>query len=370
MVTVTENRRTTPETHWQDVRHLHLTTEDTVRYGPGDVLALRPNNFPDDVEQFVSLMGWSPIADRPVRFVQALRSRSPRLSRPPLPQRLMALPDMTVRSLLTRCVDIMSVPRRSFFALAANFASDSYQKARLLEFTDPRYLDELYDYTTRPRRSVLEVLQEFDSVKLPWQWAVHALPIIRPRQFSIASGGRLKSADHGGTRFELLVAIVKYRTVIKRIRHGLCTRYVASLSPGDKIDVVLHRGGLDITDADLRRPSVLIGPGTGVAPMRSLIYEKLALRNARSGADQASSLNDPAGDSLFFGCRNQAADYFFHDEWQQLAHTGQLGVFVAFSRDQVRHHHHMPLVARLITPLAEAKGVCSGFASPSIALGA
>jgi sulfite reductase alpha subunit-like flavoprotein len=42
-------------------------------------------------------------------------------------------------------------------------------------------------------------------------------------------------------------------------------------------------------------------------------------------------------DVLFFGCRNQEADYFFQDEWNVLAAQTGLTVFPAFSRDQVRY---------------------------------
>ena len=37
---------------------------------------------------------------------------------------------------------------------------------------------------------------------------------------------------------------------------------------------------------------------------------------------------------LFFGNRNRNADYFFADEWEELATQGKLLVFTAFSRDQ------------------------------------
>ena len=66
----------------------------------------------------------------------------------------------TLRQLLTEYLDINAIPRRSFFAKIAHFTEDEMQKERALEFTDPQYLDEYFDYATRPRRSILEVLQE------------------------------------------------------------------------------------------------------------------------------------------------------------------------------------------------------------------
>lgn len=228
----------------------------------------------------------------------------------------------------------MSIPRRSFFAHLAHFTTDPFQRDRLLEFTNPEYIDELYDYTTRPRRSILEVLQEFETVKIPWQRVCSVIPTIRGRQFSIASAMR---PEEDGTKVELLIAIVKYKTVIKRIRQGVCTRYVALLKPGQDITVTLAKGGLGVTKAETAKPVVMVGPGTGVAPMRALIYQRKYWREE----DQSTSTNEAcAKDILFFGCRNAHSDYFFKDEWEQLKKEGvPLDVLAAFSRDQVSPTH-------------------------------
>ncbi len=294
-------------------------------------------------------MGWESQADKPIRFVPTIASANLQKYPPPPIPHLLPYPQLTLRSLLTNYLDITSIPRRSFFSVIAHFTNDMMHKDRLLEFTDPDYIDELYDYTTRPRRSILEVLQEFESVKIPWQWIGTVLPVLRGRQFSIASGGSLKSVLNGTsqqTRIELLVAIVKYRTVIKKIRQGVCTRYLAALPAGTQMNVLLQRGGLGISQAEATRPVVMIGPGTGVASLRSLIWERLAwAKQQKSQQREALSVTDESnspkqifstGESvLFFGCRNEHSDYFFADEWKFLQERLGLEVFTAFSRDQV-----------------------------------
>jgi sulfite reductase alpha subunit-like flavoprotein len=47
--------------------------------------------------------------------------------------------------------------------------------------------EDLYDYCHKVRRTTLEVLTEFTSVKLPLNYLFDALPALRQRQFSIAS---------------------------------------------------------------------------------------------------------------------------------------------------------------------------------------
>jgi sulfite reductase alpha subunit-like flavoprotein len=145
-----------------------------------------------------------------------------------------------------------------------------------------------------------------------------------------------------------LIAIVKYKTIIKRIRQGVATRYIASLIPGQEITVTLSRGGLGVSKDELDRPVVMIGPGTGVAPMRSLIYQRVQWREEHKKLQNGHAQEDdePVKDLLFFGCRNAESDYFFKDEWAQLQSSSvPLEVFAAFSRDQVRLQLH------LLTPM-------------------
>ena len=328
---VSSNTRLTPNTHWQDVRHLKLDLEGLHPYAPGDVLTIYPKNFPSDVNHFLTTMDWLPIADKPIRFGPSSSSVSS-TSRLPV-HNFSPTQTTTLRQLLTNHLDILSIPRRSFFAQLAHYTNDEFHKNRLMEFTDPEYIDELYDYTTRPRRSILEVLHEFDSVKIPWQRVCSIIPSLRGRQFSIASAMTETPATEEqapSTRVELLIAIVKYKTIIKRLRQGVATRYIASLTPAQTLTVTLSRGGLGVTQNELDRPVVMIGPGTGVAPMRALVQQRSQWRK-KSPPHQSP----PAKDLLFFGCRNAEADFFFKEEWDALDRSGApIDVFTAFSRDQ------------------------------------
>ena len=364
-VILQENRRMTPESHWQDVRKLILTTKDHVDYMPGDVLTLYPQNPEEDVKQLLECMDWTEVADQKIQYTESKLTSDLDIESP-LPDVPSSQPT-TLRELLTNYLDFNTIPRRSFFSTIVHFTNDPFQKDRLLEFTKPEYLDELYDYTTRPRRSILEVLQEFDTVKIPWQWAVSVLPELRGRQFSIASGGKLKGSDNDSTRFELLVAIVKYKTVIKKIRQGTCSRYVADLPPGTALNVTLQRGGLGLSKSRPMQPVIMIGPGTGVAPIRSLIWERLheTQKSATAFEDHSNAILDrpnSMGETvLFFGGRSRSADYYFEHEWQDLQGRMPLRVFTAFSRDQSKKIYVQDVIkeqsALVYRLLYELKGI-------------
>ena len=368
-VVLQENRRLTPTTHWQDLRHLSFTSSSVTGYEPGDILTIFPKNPPQDVETLLELMGWTSVAEQEVCFI---RNKSFGRNGPysPPPVNLESTPK-SLREVLTDNLDINAIPKRSFFAMIAYFTDDQTQKERLLEFVNPEYIDELYDYTTRPRRSILEVLQEFDTVQIPWQLAASVLPELRGRQFSISSGGQLKTDSHGRACFELLVAIVRYKTVIKKIREGVCTRYLAALPEGSSLEVALQKGSLGVAKEQMSRPLVMIGPGTGIAPIRSLVWERsqwikqIQARPLEPLNGSASEREDVGEMALFFGCRNKDADYFYKEEWDHLRKELPLQIFTAFSRDQKHKvyvqdiiREHSELVYRLLYELEGIVYVC------------
>lgn len=342
--TLTQNKRMTPAKHWQDVRHISLTVPETLPYGPGDMIAITPKNFDSDVQQLIDMMGWQEQADQLVSLVPGEGLAELDELPPPPILGLDTYPRLTLRTFIMDYLDLRAIPRRAFFSAIAHYSTDETHVERLLEFIIPELLDEFWDYTTRPRRSILEILHEFHSVKVPWQHAVTVFPIFRVRQFSIASGGALKHLPDGRTQFDLLVAIVRYQTVIKRLREGVCTRYLAVLRPGSTLRVQLQRGGLNSSVSQLVGSTVLVGPGTGIAPLRSIIWEKAGLVQAYKA--RHPGVEPPMGPTiLLYGGRSRNADFFFEDEWQSLHDLVQLRVYTAFSRDQ-RHKVYVQDVVR------------------------
>ena len=66
---------------------------------------------------------------------------------------------------------------------------------------------------------------------------------------------------------------------------------------------------------------IMIGPGTGIAPFRAFMQERLHTQS-------------PGKNWLFFGERNRASDFFYEDFWTALAAEDRLRLDLAFSRDQ------------------------------------
>ncbi|ODQ81700.1 hypothetical protein BABINDRAFT_33255 [Babjeviella inositovora NRRL Y-12698] len=308
---IVRNDRITASNHFQDVRHLVIhDTSGSLDFQPGDTVGLYPTNDPVDVFKLIENQGWEAIADRPLRIQHEVAHIEGGL-----------INNLTLRTLLTHHLDIMSVPRRSFFWLAWHFSDDEREKEKLHEFSDIKEAEELFDYANRPRRSILETILEFSSLRIPVEYLFDLIPTIKLRQFSIAS-------QPDPNRVELAIALVEYKTILRRARKGVCSSWVKTLNVGDRIVFSVHRSQLKFGDT---QPLVMVAPGTGVAPMKSLIEYKVGLSLAEVVPQKLT---------LFYGCRFHDKDFLFGTYWKRLAEEQKLELSTSFSREKGGYVQH------------------------------
>ena len=338
---VVENDRITPEDHWQDVRKLVLNLpflegEDNLlpQIPTGSTVILYPKNYPEDVQTIIDLMEWQDICDLPLEWDRSREPAEPGVARIRRfkPAKLFADPDSTLRDLLTNNFDFTAIPKRNFLREVAEFAADPRERERLIEFVIRGNEQEFYDYTTRPRRTILEVLQDFPSVRIPFGQTVDLFPLIRGREFSIANGGKeLKGLEFKDTAIHLVAALVEYKTIIRKPRQGLCSRYIKTLAPGTSLMIgfKVPSSEHDVLNPNwetISRPVIAIATGTGIAPIRAVLQDRDVYR------DEADAPVEVGPVLLFFGCRNEHADFHFQHEW---AAAPDMTVIPAFSRDPV-----------------------------------
>ena len=144
--------------------------------------------------------------------------------------------------------------------------------------------------------------------------------LLRPlpgRLYSVASS----LAAHPGEA-HLLVGTVRWDSHGKK-RKGVASTYLADRRKmGDKVRIYVKPNRHFRLPEDPARPVVMIGAGTGVAPYRAFIEERV-----ERGAKGKSW--------LVFGERNYTYDFLYQLEWQEHLASGALTrVDVAFSRDQ------------------------------------
>lgn len=140
---------------------------------------------------------------------------------------------------------------------------------------------------------------------------------LQPRLYSIASS--IKKHEN---EVHLCVAAVRYSS--DGVAHkGVASTFLADRLPLEETTgIYFHAANHFRLPADLTRPVIMVGPGTGIAPFRAFLEER--------EATQASGKN-----WLFFGDQKRASDFLYHDqiiEWVQKGHLTRLDT--AFSRDQ------------------------------------
>ena len=114
-------------------------------------------------------------------------------------------------------------------------------------------------------------------------------------------------------------------------------KYVSSNEDGGKV----HKVPIHIRRSSFRLPTstkvpiIMVGPGTGVAPFRSFIQERVA--TARKAKDKLgeNALQDWADLRLYYGCRRRQEDFLYSDEWPEYAKEldDKLKLRVSFSRE-------------------------------------
>ncbi|KIY44336.1 riboflavin synthase domain-like protein [Fistulina hepatica ATCC 64428] len=295
-------QRITASDWYQDVRHFEFQLDEDIHYVPGDAAVIYPEAPASQVDQLLAMLGWSDDADTPL----SVQSAQPDQSFP------VDIPNVaTLRVLFSQYLDFLAVPRRSFFEQLHRFTVDNLERERLDELLENP--DDLFDYCFKVKRTIFEVLGEFRHARIPREYIFDAFPFVRPREFSIACS--TKKYPH---QIHLCIAIVEYRTRLKVPRRGQCTNYLAGLKPGAILHIDISKGLIKLPDGPVT-PVICVGPGTGVAPIRAVIQDRLALGFTSN--------------SLYFGCRSAVKDQHYADEWRQLAAHGKLNYRVAFSRD-------------------------------------
>lgn len=172
------------------------------------------------------------------------------------------------------------------------------------------------------RLSVLDILEKHTDIKLSLPQLLKLLPAMRVRQYSISSSPLVKP-EH----VSLTVSIVDAPALADKTKRylGVASNYLASLAPGDKVQMVVRPSGAAFhPPSDPRVPIVMFGVGSGLAPFHGFIQERMAQK--KSGREVGKAL-------LFFGCRSPDEDYLYSEsdlaEWTA---AGVVDVRPAFSR--------------------------------------
>jgi sulfite reductase (NADPH) flavoprotein alpha-component len=291
---ITENRLLTRPGSAKQTRHFAVNIAGSgLHYACGDSLGVFPTNRAAEVDEVLL-------------HLRASGEEMVTLPRNPAP--------LPLREALAGKLALAGPTRRIVETLAAK-AADPGEKARLDALLAPEAKEALESFLDA--REFVDLLHEFPSARLQAQEFVDHLRRLTPRLYSIASSPALTPEE-----VHLTVAVVQYHSN-NRHRFGVASNYLAGTEKAGTahVPVFIAESHFGLPD-DPSRDLIMVGPGTGVAPFRAFLQERVA-----TGATGRNW--------LFFGDQHRATDFLYEEEWEALLSSGKLArLDTAFSRDQ------------------------------------
>jgi nitric oxide synthase oxygenase domain/subunit/sulfite reductase alpha subunit-like flavoprotein/hemoglobin-like flavoprotein len=285
----------------------------------GEHVAIHPMNPGPLVEGLSRRLGFSPDD-----WVRVLDAADDRLAAPAPLRRILGAdvdlafpeaPEELISAMLAATEDPGEQARLGDWRATLDLPADDPRRKALRETLAARYL------------TVLDLLDDHPSCALDLGALLDIAPRLKPRFYSIASSPRTDAR-----RITLAVSLVRRFGDGGRSGVGVCSGYLARLRPGDRVRMAISRPPRRLPD-DFCGPLLLVGAGTGVAPLVGALED----RESRGIASRAPV-------ALYFGCRD-VGEFLFDDRltaWREKGLLSRLGV--AFSRREARRAYVQDLI--------------------------
>ncbi|MGV9883594.1 bifunctional cytochrome P450/NADPH--P450 reductase [Streptomyces sp. NPDC003006] len=285
-------------------RFLRVALPDGVTYRTADHLSVLPVNEPESVERAAAVLGVDLGAVLNIRAHKPGRTTLP-LDRP-----------VAVRELLRRYVELRDAPTAEQVALLAAHNECPPERIALEQLAADQAA-----LAARPG-SLLDLIEDHPALRgrRPWPVLLDLLPPIRTRHYSISSS---PAASPGHA--ELMVSLLSAPDRSGRgTFRGTGSSYLHRVRAGD----TLHARVQPCRDSfrmpgDPRTPVIMVGAGTGLAPFRGAIADRLEL--LRGGTVLAPAL-------CYFGCDHPDVDYLHRAELEHAERAGAVSMRPTYSR--------------------------------------
>jgi len=274
----------------KETRHYEFSLAGSgLQYEPGDSMGIFVKNNPKLVEELLEALRFS--GDEIVTSKEG--------------------ETFTIRQGLLQHFQVTQPSKQFLEAIAERSAT----AAELKELLDPERKRDLDNYLWG--LEIIDFLLNNPSVRFTVEDFVRTLRKLQPRLYSIASSLKAHPEE-----VHFLVASVRYESH-GREREGVATTYLADrVKVGSEVPMFVHVAKGFRLPEDPSTPTIMIGPGTGLAPFRAYLEERSAV--GASGKNW-----------LFFGEQRYKCDFFYQEQLEEMQKHGVLTRFdTAFSRDQ------------------------------------
>jgi NADPH-ferrihemoprotein reductase len=303
------------------VLHVELELPRTIEhYETASNLSIIPENSPESIEQVATALGWQEKLDQ-------WFSLSPTSNQNDDVGYLFPTP-CTLRTAFSCYCAINSLIDYDFIEHMISFMTNNEYRTTINRLLTEEAESELKNMIHCDFVSVLEFIQQFG----PWNFEnpgefFAICPRLQSRDYTISSSAKV---------FPRIVHVtmsveVKSLKVDKHF-YGVCTgsmnRRFRIVQDSDMdippVFAFLKKSSFRLPPSSAN-PMIMIGPGTGIAPMRALIQERAWQKTERGAIGKCL---------LFFGCRNKD-EFIYRNELEEFVNEGVITTLnVAFSREE------------------------------------
>ncbi len=268
--------------------HVELSLKDSgLEYQVGDALGVLSHNPAQVVDEILPLLPFN------VKDVVPLPSGA----------------EVSLREALITSYDIRSLNKRLLKAWSERSGSPF-----LRALVEGGSREEIEEFCWG--RELIDLINDHPADFADGEEFVSVLKKLQPRLYSIASSPNAHPGE-----VHLTVAIVRYNSH-GRDRGGVCSTYLSDRVGDVCSGVFVHNNKAFRLPEDHSKDIIMVGPGTGIAPLRAFLEER--------EVSKASGRN-----WLFFGNPCRATDFIYEDEINAWVDNGTLSKLdLAFSRDQ------------------------------------
>eukprot|EP01112_Ceratiomyxa_fruticulosa_P006803 TRINITY_DN1768_c0_g2_i1.p1 TRINITY_DN1768_c0_g2~~TRINITY_DN1768_c0_g2_i1.p1 ORF type:complete len:425 (-),score=94.22 TRINITY_DN1768_c0_g2_i1:56-1330(-) len=275
-------------------------------YDVGEALGVHGHN---DEKACILFLNWY---GQPIDDIIAIKLKGPKDGAPRVHVR-------TVLQVFVQILDLFGRPSKRFYEQLSHFARDPKEKDRLQYLSSSEGVEH-FKKKVEDSVTYADILREFPSAHPTIPELCNIIPEILPRHYSIAS-----SMKAHPTSVHLLIVTNTWTSPSGELKIAQCTRYLQELMSGDTV-VCTVKPSVMILPTDHETPIAMAGLGTGMAPFRAFIEERVHMR------DRGMRVG-PIG--LYFGSRSRFAEYLYGEEIEAYHKSGLITYLgLAFSRDQ------------------------------------
>ncbi|CAL1537369.1 unnamed protein product [Lymnaea stagnalis] len=301
---------------------LNTHNASDLNYGPGDHVGIFPVNCPDFVEAILERLDATqgPSRDQ-VICTEVFTELGPNETW----TKHEKLPICTLRMAFSYFLDITTPPSQKILQMFATQASCDTDKKRLELLAMDSVAYEKWRTNLSP--NILQVLEQFSSLKVPPSLLLTQLPYMQQRYYSISSSPVMHIGELHAT-----IAVVKFRTQEGAGPvHGVCSSWLNRCALGTVVPCFIKTAPNFHLPENPSLPVIMIGRGIGIAPFRSFWQERLQEIDLKTISSKTKHCFGQM--ILYFGCKT-VKENFYGKELAEMKESGVLSNYhVAYSKE-------------------------------------